>query len=210
LKEATVPGKATLTLLSAAALALLAYTPATGFDLRDIVGTNGNDHLVGTPERDRIRGLAGQDFLEGRAGNDILRGGPGDDALAGNREEDTLIGRAGDDDLWGGFGSDAMYGRSGEDKAFGGRGRDFFNSGGGDDIFFAGKGRDEAVISVSEATGRDFVHLGPARDAMLIDDDGDRDRIRCGRGRDVLEYFFHIDPKDVRTGCERVEVFDPT
>jgi Ca2+-binding RTX toxin-like protein len=46
-----------------------------------IVGSLGNDRLVGTPCANTIYGLPGNDVLIGRAGRDTLAGGRGNDRL---------------------------------------------------------------------------------------------------------------------------------
>ena len=65
------------------AAALLLGVPARGAASPGctIVGTDGNDHLVGTPHKDTICGLLGNDTLVGLGGDDVLRGGPGNDTL---------------------------------------------------------------------------------------------------------------------------------
>ncbi len=75
-----------------------------------IVGTAGDDHLVGGNGDDIICGLEGNDRLEGKGGRDCLEGGPGDDELNGGRARDALHGGAGDDDCVGGRGKDAAGG----------------------------------------------------------------------------------------------------
>lgn len=81
----------------------------------DIVGTNGNDILVGDGRANRIFGLNGNDLLQGLAGNDLLDGGAGNDRLEGGAGNDTLLGGAGNDTLDGGAGNDAMTGGAGND-----------------------------------------------------------------------------------------------
>ena len=48
---------------------------------RTIVGTAGNDRLVGTPRADTLAGRAGNDRISGVAGDDLLLGGPGRDSV---------------------------------------------------------------------------------------------------------------------------------
>ena len=63
-----------------------------------IVGTDGDDVLHGTPERDVIWGGEGDDTIHGSLGNDLLCGGPGADLVHGGRGNDVVDGGAGDDD----------------------------------------------------------------------------------------------------------------
>lgn len=79
----------------------------------EIVGTDGNDVLRGTPERDVIFGGVGDDEILGSLGNDLLCGGAGDDLVQGGR---------GNDELDGGNGTDRVVGDLGDDKATGGPG----------------------------------------------------------------------------------------
>jgi Ca2+-binding RTX toxin-like protein len=91
-------------LLATAGLGLAA-TPAAAAhpchphaDPTVIVGTLGNDRLVGTPCANTIYGLPGNDVLVGRAGEDTLAGGRGNDRLrAIDGEADVVRGGAGFD-----------------------------------------------------------------------------------------------------------------
>ncbi len=61
-------------------LAILALGVA-GAGARTIVGTAGNDRLVGTPRADTLAGRAGNDRISGVAGADLILGGPGRDTV---------------------------------------------------------------------------------------------------------------------------------
>ncbi|PWJ22144.1 calcium-binding protein [Jannaschia seohaensis] len=76
----------------------------------------GDGLLVGTPGNDRILGGAGNDVLEGREGSDRLEGGGGDDLLRGAAGFDTLQGGDGADGLDGGPGADVLRGAAGDDR----------------------------------------------------------------------------------------------
>ena len=65
-------------------------------------GTDGNDVLTGTDERDYLYGLGGADVLEGGDDRDRLYGGPGADTLRGGKGIDYLYGGEGKDILEGG------------------------------------------------------------------------------------------------------------
>jgi Ca2+-binding RTX toxin-like protein len=83
-------------------------------------GTDGDDNLVGTPERDVIHGLAGDDSIFALGGNDIVCGGKGYDEIVGNRGNDRLKGGSLDDFLTGRRGDDVLIGGQQEDIAAGG------------------------------------------------------------------------------------------
>jgi Ca2+-binding RTX toxin-like protein len=68
----------------------------------NIVGTDGNDILLGDIGNDTVQGGRGSDTLDGGAGNDVLAGGIGTDS-----DEDRFEGSAGNDTIYGGdVGSD--------------------------------------------------------------------------------------------------------
>jgi Ca2+-binding RTX toxin-like protein len=110
-----------------------------GVDRDEAVGV-GNDldfstTLVGTPGDDVIVGGGEADVLSGRAGEDRIEGGHGDDSLFGNLGRDRLFGQSGDDTLAGGFGKDLMLGGAGEDELSGGPGADRMRGGDGSDRY---------------------------------------------------------------------------
>lgn len=57
---------------------------------RTIVGTAGNDRLVGTARADTIAGRAGNDRISGIAGGDLLVGGPGRDSVEAGSGNDLV------------------------------------------------------------------------------------------------------------------------
>lgn len=65
--------------------------------IQDAGATNGNDLLIGTPQRDAIAGLNGNDTILGLGANDTLTGGRGNDSLFGGTGNDTLRGNQGRD-----------------------------------------------------------------------------------------------------------------
>lgn len=62
-----------------------------------VLGTAGDDILIGTPEADNIQSGAGDDGLYGLGGDDTLAGGSGNDILAGGQGADHLDGGDGRD-----------------------------------------------------------------------------------------------------------------
>ncbi|MCZ2861208.1 ExeM/NucH family extracellular endonuclease [Blastococcus sp. VKM Ac-2987] len=87
-----------------------------------IVGTEGDDVLVGGNGVDVIMGLGGDDVITGGNGADVICGGNGDDVVNGNNGDDVLLGGAGDDRLYGDNGSDTLIGGPGTDVLDQGRG----------------------------------------------------------------------------------------
>ncbi len=107
-----------------------------GFDGDDIlVGLSGDDQLIGGDGNDVFYGGAGRDKLEGEGGSDCLWGNSGDDTLLGGEGNDSLYGQDGDDALAGGADDDSIEGGDGDDLIWGGRGADTLNGGAGADTF---------------------------------------------------------------------------
>ncbi len=98
-----------------------------------IVGTEGDDVLHGTPERDVIWGGGGDDEIFGSLGNDLICGGPGSDLIHGGRGNDVVDGGPGNyDRVYGDLGDDKVMGGPGNhDQVSGGLGIDTLNGGPG-------------------------------------------------------------------------------
>ncbi|HYZ78579.1 MAG TPA: hypothetical protein VE596_14525 [Gaiellaceae bacterium] len=123
-----------------------------------IVGTAGDDVLMGTH-------LA--DVLLGRGGNDTLRAFDADrvgDTLLGGRGNDLLVGGNESDKLDGGPGNDILRGGAGPDLLIGGPGRDVVYGGGGRDLIYARDGRRDVV-----SCGTNKTRNGPEGDIAYVD-----------------------------------------
>jgi len=83
-----------------------------------IVGTPGDDTLVGAMRPAWIQGLDGNDTLTGTSMADTLDGGGGHDRLYAGAGNDTLIGGDGDDWLFGDAGTDRLVGGLGDDTYY--------------------------------------------------------------------------------------------
>jgi Ca2+-binding RTX toxin-like protein len=73
-----------------------------------VVGSPGDDHLIGTDEPDRFTGKGGDDELEGLGGRDVLLGDRGDDILMGGPGPDELRSTGGADIVRGGGADDVI------------------------------------------------------------------------------------------------------
>jgi RTX calcium-binding nonapeptide repeat (4 copies) len=124
-----------------------------------------------------IVGGPGKDDLRVALGEGIFSGGPGADELIGRSGEDALDGGSGPDLIVGNGGADSLEGEQGNDQIAGGPGRD----------------------RIVPERGRDVVAAGAGNDLVSVAD-GDRDDVRCGRGRDRVD----VDRRDEIRGCERV------
>ena len=141
-----------------------------------IVGTDGNDTLIGTEGVDVIVGLAGRDRIYGLGGNDVLCGGGSRDRIYAGRGHDIVLGGDGDDrikadqgtdQIWGEGGDDRISGQTGADLIVGGRGDDILSGGFGNDTLQGGRGQDQ----ISGADGADTINGGA--DADTCDSPGD-------------------------------------
>jgi hypothetical protein len=187
-----------------AALAACALTLAGSATADNIGGNNRANNLTGTPRPDLI--LA-------RGGPDAVNALDGDDTVLAGRGRDRVEGGGGADTIHGGIGIDRLFGERGPDRLMGDAGPDVLHGGGGDDRAYGGAGNDTIYVNL----GRDRSYGGPGNDdlwAMAEKDvagrrdrhgdrlfggrgndrfhtrDGERDRIKCGRGNDVAMLDF--------------------
>ncbi|MFC1458421.1 cadherin-like domain-containing protein, partial [Microvirga arabica] len=155
-----------------------------------VVGTDGDDMLLGSACADEILGKGGNDLIDGRAGDDIVDGGAGDDhimggagndILHGGDGKDVIFGGSGNDQISGGAGDDRLFGDDGDDTVFGDDGDDQIHGGNGNDALFGGAGND----LVSGDAGDDRIE-GNAGNDTLRGGDGD-DVVSGGDGNDLVE-----------------------
>jgi Ca2+-binding RTX toxin-like protein len=180
----------------------------------NLAGTPAGDRLIGSAGEDTLDGLAGDDCLAGRAGNDHLDGGSDDDVLYGEDGNDELAGGSGTDTLNGGDGRDRLAGETGDDHLRGNDGNDAISGGPGNDVITGingndslnGESGDDRLLGgggkdrISAGSGADRVEGGAANDTIRVRD-GERDKVKCGRGRDTV----NADRDDrISRDCERV------
>jgi Ca2+-binding RTX toxin-like protein len=163
-----------------------------------IMGTPGDDVIVGKGASDVIHGGGGDDKIHGgRNGNDTICGGPGNDVLKGGKGYDSLYGDAGKDSLLGETGSDMLNGGGGDDELSGSKGADTLYGGTGADTLVGFKGPDELDGGpgddfIDGEQGSDEIDGGPGEDLMHGDKGNDTmlggpgdDRVEGGPGDDA-------------------------
>ena len=100
----------------------------------DIVGTEGNDTLLGSSASEVIHGLGGNDRIGAGGGDDSILGGDGNDILdATGAGAVTLVGGEGNDTLLAGTLSSVLYGGDGNDSLRSANGSNLLSGGDGDD-----------------------------------------------------------------------------
>lgn len=125
-----------------------------------------------------------------------------DDRIVGTAERDVVFPGAGDDRVWGGGGDDRIDTAYGRDFVAAGAANDIVFTHGNDDRLYGGLGTDYLY----PGNGEDVVDGGPGRDVILVAGDDRVDRVRCGRGRDVV----YADPVDrVARDCETIRYPTP-
>lgn len=93
-----------------------------------VLGSPGDDTIIGTDSPDRFTGEAGDDVLVGLGGPDVLRADAGDDEVGGGAGPDEITSTGGRDVLTGGGSDDLISARGG--------GADQIDAGAGGDLVF--------------------------------------------------------------------------
>ena len=86
--------------------------------------------------------------------------------IVGTKGPDYLTGGGYDDVIYGEGGNDTIFGGAGDDKLYGGPGNDVITGGPGEDKIYGGPGSDTIYADDGE---RDFVDCGPGRDRAVVD-----------------------------------------
>ena len=164
-----------------------------------MIGTSGNDNMIGGSQADYICGNGGSDVIIGNAGDDFIDGGDGGDMLFGEAGFDTIFGGADNDTINGGDDADFLFGDAGDDVIngdggadwlFGNAGDDTLNGGddpdrifgGSDDDTIDGQGGDDPQLSGGD--GNDTVNGGDGDDTIF--GDAGTDQLNGGEGADDL------------------------
>lgn len=93
-----------------------------------VVGSPGDDTVIGTDSPDRFTGKAGDDVLVGLGGRDLIYADAGDDEVRGGSGPDEITSTGGSDSLSGGGSDDVLSVRGG--------GADRIDAGAGGDLLF--------------------------------------------------------------------------
>ena len=154
-------------------------------------GTDGDDVIFGTGDRELMIGFDGDDLLKGKGGDDDLYGGTGADSLCGQHGDDNIFGEAGNDRLYGGWGDDYLDGGNDRDFLYGGMGDDTLHGGADNDTLYGaasndqlngGSGNDKLVGGWGDDTleggaGYDKLYGGWGKDVFVFTPGGGVDRI---------------------------------
>jgi Ca2+-binding RTX toxin-like protein len=190
-----------ISVLAVGTLLVMLFGGAASAGAGGLIGTPGDDKMVGTDAAagDTMAALGGRDTVDARGGRDLVFGGPGDDggmdgpALYGDSpDHETDSSLDGDDAVRGGPGYDALHGFGGDDLLAGGT---------GNDRVFAGEDRFDprGPMVPTENPGEDAVRGGPGNDFVFAAD-GHADEIDCGGGaRDSAHFDRGL---DIVRGCE--------
>ena len=73
---------------------------SVGSTITHIIGTDNDDHIIGSYQAETIEAGDGDDYIAGGGGDDILKGGDGDDVITPGNGNDTIDGGEGRDTLW--------------------------------------------------------------------------------------------------------------
>ena len=136
-------------------------------NIRNLIGSDGGDTLVGDINDNELRGGAGDDILQGRGGADVLDGGAGNNTASyantnvgqfvslqdptqntNDAKDDTFIsiqnltGGGGNDTLIGDAKDNILSGGANNDTLMGNAGNDTLKGEAGDDILMGGLGAD--------------------------------------------------------------------
>jgi len=171
-----------------------------------VVGTAGNDSLLGTKKADVIAALGGDDFVFGKGGNDIICGGGGSDGLNGMGGADQIFGEGGSDYLYPGPGNDRVNGGAENDSVA----HLFSTTPVKIDLpaqRVTGEGTDK-LVSIEGAIGSEFDDLIIGTDAgNTVDALGGNDTIVGGGDVDVLEGGPGDDSIDGGDGLDAISHF---
>jgi Ca2+-binding RTX toxin-like protein len=142
-----------------------------------IVADEVDGKVVGTAGNDVIVGVDGPFWIEGRGGNDRICVGGGEP-----QDPHTLYGGPGADRIHGGNGMAIIHGEGGRDQLYGGAGPDMMEGGKMGDLMYGGNGVDGLIGD----GGHDVIN-GGGDDDRVMGHDGD-DTMDGGAGLDTVAF----------------------
>lgn len=138
-----------------------------------IVGTPGDDDIVGTDGADVIVSGGGDDRVRGGRGADLICAGAGNDQAWGGKAADRISGGAGDDNLAGFFGDDELLGQGGDDQLVLDPGDDVVDGGIGTNILIVlghhASWRLRIDLATGTASGRGHDQLRNIQNLVIFD-----------------------------------------
>lgn len=154
---------------------------------------------VGTPDPDTMQGTNNPEKIQALAANDRVIAGGANDVIYGDEGNDIAEGDPGNDTIYGGPGGDGSA--DGTDFANtknleGAEDSDTIYGGGGSDLIDAGE-NDVPLQFTTEPVDKSY---GGGGNDQIYAADGNKDIIRCGKGRDVAFIDEEIDANI--KGCE--------
>ena len=166
-----------------------------------ITGTDDDDNLQGTGQRDLIRSGLGDDFVTTMGGHDTVRGDGGNDSVFAYFGDEVLFGGDGDDQLVTSNFESAEVGR-----IYGGDGNDRIFAGDLNDLSYGGAGNDSITVYFRQGgeahggTGVDLLRFGlpgtnsgPSEERVVAILNGSDAGIQVGTGFLVLSGFEVLD-----------------
>jgi serralysin len=186
----------------------------TFISIENLLGSQGNDFVLGDHNANQLLGYHGNDTIYGRGGDDSLQGGDGNDVLIGNGGVDTYVGGNGTDrvqyqDITASLRADLLNPSANTGEAAG----ETFNS--IEDLL--GSQSDDTILGDDNANdlfgyyGDDII-FGRGGNDILRGNDG-ADQLNGGAGNDILlggadVDTFYFDGTDF--GMDRIIDFDIT
>ena len=147
------------------------------FDLNEVPGTNKDDNLTGTGERDKIEAGNGKDNLTGGGGNDYLNGGNGKDVLNGTGLDADGFGEI--------------------DVLDGGNGKDTYVLGDGTNTYYVGGGNSDYALILNYQKN-EVLQLGSADyDVRGGDTFGGQSGASIYDGDDLVAFLVGVSSSDV-------------
>jgi Ca2+-binding RTX toxin-like protein len=139
-------------------------------------GTQFDDFITGSSQKDAIKAKDGQDDTYAGKGNDTVEAGDGQDYVEGGKGDDKISGGDGPDvgivgGLFGGPGGDIIEGGDEDDDIYGGTGKDVLTGGPGNDQL---DGIEENLETGTTGNDKkDRFSCGPGFDTVFVDSKDD-------------------------------------